>query len=47
MMEHNSVVTTDPTASIDAIREKQRLLKRVIIITRAIERMQDSLKSPT
>jgi hypothetical protein len=45
MMEHNSVVTTDPTASIDAIREKQRLLKRVIIITRAIERMQDSLKS--
>jgi hypothetical protein len=36
----------DSTASsISVIREKQRLLKRVIIITRAIERMQDSLNS--
>ncbi len=46
MVEHNSVIKADPTTvSIDAIREKQRLLKRVIIITRALERMQDSLKS--
>lgn len=35
----------DSSAAINAIRKKQQLLKRVVIITLAIERMQDSLKS--
>ncbi len=35
----------DSTAPMNLIRDKQRLLKRLIIITRAIERMQDSLNS--
>lgn len=33
------------TVEITVLREKQRFLKRVIIITRAVERMQESLNS--
>ncbi len=36
---------TDSFASIAIIKEKKLLLKRMVMITRAIERMQDSLKS--
>lgn len=35
----------DSLASIASIKEKRLLLKRVVMITRATERMQDSLKS--
>lgn len=45
MLEHHLDEKTDSAVPMNIIREKQRLLKRVIIITRAIERMQDSLNS--
>ncbi len=35
----------DSLASIESIKEKRLLLKRVVMITRATERMQDSLRS--
>ncbi len=35
----------DSLSSIELINEKRQLLKRVVMITRATERMQDSLKS--
>jgi hypothetical protein len=41
----NHVENVDSLASIESIKEKRSLLKRVVMITRATERMQDSLKS--
>ncbi len=45
-MSHNkNEQNADSIASIESIKDKRLLLKRVVMITRATERMQDSLKS--
>lgn len=44
-MSPNSTENSDSLAAVELIKEKRLLLKRVVMITRATERMQDSLKS--
>lgn len=44
-MSQNSAENSDSLAAVELIKEKRLLLKRVVMITRATERMQDSLKS--
>lgn len=44
-MPQNSAENSDSLAAVELIKEKRLLLKRVVMITRATERMQDSLKS--
>ncbi len=44
-MSQTPTDNVDSLASIELLKEKRQLLKRVVMITRATERMQDSLKS--
>jgi hypothetical protein len=44
-LPQNPTENSDSLAAVELIHEKRLLLKRVVMITRATERMQDSLKS--
>ncbi len=44
-MAQDPVENIDSLSSIESIKDKRRLLKQVVMISRATERMQDSLKS--